>query len=120
MQSSQINIKEVAERQAATLVDYVKKFTICQDVLRTDPTKMTEMLAAHAASPDPSVVKQPNPYHFKAEEVDHLLEQYNSVLRQEPASYEEYVPLFYFHFTTLITSQPLCPLPLWIFCIHSV
>jgi hypothetical protein len=54
------------------------------------------MLADHTASTHPNIIKDLNPYHFKGAEVDHILEQYGNILSQEPASYEEWVYLFYF------------------------
>jgi hypothetical protein len=74
-----------------------------QDVLRTDPTKMKSMLADHAASTHPNIIKDLNPYHFKGMEVDHILDQYDNILSQEPTGYEEWVQLLYFYFNVLIT-----------------
>ncbi len=51
----------------------------------------------------PNIVKDLNPHHFKGAEVDHILDQYDNILSQEPTSYEEWVQLLYFHFNILIT-----------------
>ena len=89
---SKINVPEVAERQAATLVGYIKKYTISQEVLRTNPTKMAELLATHQASTHPNIMKGTNPHHSRIQDVDRLLEDYNKALCQEPATFEECVP----------------------------
>ena len=96
------DLKQLAESQATTLIGYMKKCQISQDVLRTDPTKMKAMLADHTASTHSNIIKDLNPHHFKGAEVDHILEQYGNILSQEPASYEEWVYLLYFYFNMLI------------------
>jgi len=95
--ASPTDLKQLAEIQATTLIGFMKKGQISQDVLRTDPTKMKAMLADHTASTHPNIIKDLNPYHFKGAEVDHILEQYGNILSQEPASYEEWVYLLYFN-----------------------
>jgi len=60
------------------------------------------MLADHAASTNPNIIKDLNPYHFDGTEVDHILDQYDKVLSQEPTSYDEHFAHYHYAFSANI------------------